>query len=136
MPNWWTDNFKITYEPGHEKMCFMSYANNKGADQPAHPCRLISTFVVRCYYNISRFYSRNFQTLASFFGCAGQFVSGLVGNSRRHVLSCRGSYVLQALFKIKYSILVAVVRLSQTTKLVPCSASENLILRCVSAFKH
>ena len=25
----------------------MSYANNKGADQPAHPRSLISTFVVR-----------------------------------------------------------------------------------------
>ena len=24
---------------------FMQYANNKGADQPAHPCSLISTFV-------------------------------------------------------------------------------------------
>ena len=30
----------------------MSYANNKGADQPAHPCSLISTFVVRCLYGI------------------------------------------------------------------------------------
>ena len=28
-------------------MCLMPYANNKGADQPAHPCNLISTFVVR-----------------------------------------------------------------------------------------
>ena len=27
---------------------FLPYANNKGADQPAHPCSLISTFVVRC----------------------------------------------------------------------------------------
>ena len=35
-------------EPGHEKMCLMSYANNKGADQPAHPRSLISAFVVRC----------------------------------------------------------------------------------------
>ena len=26
----------------------MSYANNKGADQPAHLPSLISTFVVRC----------------------------------------------------------------------------------------
>ena len=26
----------------------MSYANNKGADQPVHPRSLISTFVVRC----------------------------------------------------------------------------------------
>ena len=25
----------LVYEPGHEKMCLMSYANNKGADQPA-----------------------------------------------------------------------------------------------------
>ena len=38
-------------------------------------------------------YSRNFQTLASFCGCAGRFLSYLVGNSRRHILSCRGSYV-------------------------------------------
>ena len=37
-----------TCEPGHEKMCLMSYANNKGADQPAHPRSLISTFVVHC----------------------------------------------------------------------------------------
>ena len=29
-------------------MCLMPYANNKGADQPAHSCSLISTFVVRC----------------------------------------------------------------------------------------
>ena len=27
----------------------MPYANNKGADQPAHSHILISTFVVRCY---------------------------------------------------------------------------------------
>ena len=35
-------------EPRHEKKkLFMPYANNKGADQPAHPRSLISTFVVR-----------------------------------------------------------------------------------------
>ena len=33
--------------PGHAKMCFMAYANNKGADQPAHPRSLIRTYVVR-----------------------------------------------------------------------------------------
>ena len=31
-----------------KKMCLMPYANNKGADQPAHPRSLINTFVVRC----------------------------------------------------------------------------------------
>ena len=40
------------YQPGHEKMCLMSYANNKGADQPAHSRSLISAFVVRCSDNI------------------------------------------------------------------------------------
>ena len=34
-------------------MCLMSYANNKGADQPAHPRSLISAFVVRCLDSIS-----------------------------------------------------------------------------------
>ena len=29
-------------------MCLMSYANNKGADQPVHLRSLISAFVVRC----------------------------------------------------------------------------------------
>ena len=41
-------NARETYEPGHEKMCLMSYANNKGVDQPAHPRSLISAFIVRC----------------------------------------------------------------------------------------
>ena len=41
-------SWKIVSEPGHEKMCLMSYANNKGADQPAHARSLISAFVVRC----------------------------------------------------------------------------------------
>ena len=42
-----------TCEPGHEKMCLMSCANNKGTDQPAHPRSLISAFVVRCLDSIS-----------------------------------------------------------------------------------
>ena len=33
-------------------MCLMSYANNQGADQPAHPRSLISAFVVRCLASI------------------------------------------------------------------------------------
>ena len=48
-------------------------------------------------YNISRFYSWNFKSVASFCGCTGWFVSGLVGNSRKHVLSCHGSIALSLL---------------------------------------
>ena len=36
------------FEPRHEKTCLMPYANNRGAEQPAHPRSLISTFVDRC----------------------------------------------------------------------------------------
>ena len=42
----------FTNEPGHEKMYLMSYANNKCADQPAHPRSLISAFIVRCLDSI------------------------------------------------------------------------------------
>ena len=41
-------NILKLFELGHEEMCLMSYANNKGADQPAHPRGLISAFIVRC----------------------------------------------------------------------------------------
>ena len=41
-----------TFEPGHEKMCLMSYANNKVAGQSAHSRSLISAFVVRCLDSI------------------------------------------------------------------------------------
>ena len=45
-------SFKGQYEPCHEKTWFMSYANNKGTEQPAHPCSWISTFVFCCLDSI------------------------------------------------------------------------------------
>ena len=38
--------------PGREKTCLRGFANNKGADQPAHPHRLISAFVIRLLESI------------------------------------------------------------------------------------
>ena len=35
------------YGPQREKTCLRGFANNTGADQPAHPRSLISAFVVR-----------------------------------------------------------------------------------------
>ena len=49
--NYWSshvDSFHKKYESLHEKICPMPYANNKGADQPAHPHSLMSSFVVNC----------------------------------------------------------------------------------------
>ena len=37
----------ISNGPRLEKTCLRGFANNTGADRPAHPCSLISAFVVR-----------------------------------------------------------------------------------------
>ena len=46
----------IISEPRREKPCFMSYANNKDADQPVHLSNLISAFVVRCLDSMMLYY--------------------------------------------------------------------------------
>ena len=49
-----TRNFeyaKMTFGPQLEKTC-LGFANNKEADQPAHPRRLITAFVTRCLKSI------------------------------------------------------------------------------------
>ena len=37
----------VPFGPRREKTCLWCFANNTGADQPAHPRRLISAFVIR-----------------------------------------------------------------------------------------
>ena len=54
-----TSSTVLLSEPGHAKMCLMPYANNKGADQPAHPRSLISAFVVRSLDSIIYLVSRS-----------------------------------------------------------------------------
>ena len=38
--------YMYLYGPKREKTCLQGFANNTGADQPAHPRSLISTFVI------------------------------------------------------------------------------------------
>ena len=59
---------------------FKAYANNKGADQPAHPRSLISTFVIRFLDSTSTCYIRNSKTLARLWSWVGRFESYLVEN--------------------------------------------------------
>ena len=40
------------YGSGREKTCPLGVVNNTGADQPAHPHSLISTFVICCLKSI------------------------------------------------------------------------------------
>ena len=37
----------LKYGPRREKTCLRRFANNTGADQPAHPRSLINAFVIR-----------------------------------------------------------------------------------------
>ena len=39
----------ISFGPRREKTCLRRFANNKGADQPAHPRSLISAFAIRFF---------------------------------------------------------------------------------------
>ena len=52
--DWFSDinSLPTIYGPRSEKTCLSGFANNKGADQPAHPRSLISTFVIRLLESI------------------------------------------------------------------------------------
>ena len=51
-----TEGCSKMFGPRREKTCLRGCANNKGADQPAPLCSLISTFVIRFLESIlSRF---------------------------------------------------------------------------------
>ena len=41
------DRLYVLIGPQREKTCLRGFANNTGADQPAHPRSLISAFVIR-----------------------------------------------------------------------------------------
>ena len=43
---------ELSYGPRREKTFLRGFANNKGADQPAHPRSLISAFVIRLLESI------------------------------------------------------------------------------------
>ena len=76
----------------------MPYANNKGADQPAHPHSLISTFVVCCLDSIISLASIFANSWLAFCSWAGRFESYLVANPQRQVFSWCGPYCIRSDF--------------------------------------
>ena len=78
----------IIYEPHTPEKLSSGFANNKGAEQPAHPCRLIRVFVIRflgrSYLNLLQV---KFQSEAEEIG----WVS-FCRKPRRQVLSRLGPY--------------------------------------------
>ena len=60
----------------------LCFANSKGADQPAHPRSLISTFVINLLKSISCLcFKQNFNSLASLCKWVGWFEQDLVRNT-------------------------------------------------------
>ena len=47
LKTWPACSSTATNGPRREKTCLRGFANNTGADQPAHPRSLISAFVIR-----------------------------------------------------------------------------------------
>ena len=45
----WMDSKAFINGPRRKKKLSSGFASNKGADQPGHPRRLISAFVIRCF---------------------------------------------------------------------------------------
>ena len=52
------------YWPRREKTCLLGFANNIGADQPAHSRSLISAFVIRSSEEFNIFFSHDIFSLA------------------------------------------------------------------------
>ena len=46
------NQYHTQFGPRREKTCLRGFANNTGADQPAHPRSLISAFVIRFWESI------------------------------------------------------------------------------------
>ena len=113
----------------------MSDANNKGADQLAHPRSLISAFVVRCLDSIISLDSTaEISRLASFCGCTGRFESDLVGNSQRQLLSCLSSYLISPLAIEKYMVQVSEENLDGLY--ITLYTGRRQATLCLRAFRH
>ena len=75
---------------------FMPYANNKGADQPAHPSSLISTFVLHCLGGIIHLGSISEISSLHLAFVAAQ--AGLCRKPCRQVFSWRSPYYVAEFF--------------------------------------
>ena len=84
---WFHLSSSLSNEPRHEKTWLIPNVNNKGADQPAHPRSLISTFVVHCLDSIIPVLAKSKISGLYLASVAGQFESYLVANHRRQVFS-------------------------------------------------
>ena len=91
---WHTVLLKIKWATSWENL-FIPYANNKDADQPAHPRSLISVFVVRC---LDSLFTCSFKTLASLWSWSGRFESYLVANPEDRFSRVEAQIILDSLW--------------------------------------
>ena len=116
---------------------FMPYANNKGADQPAHPRSLISTFVVHCLDTCSMISLVSISEISSLQLVSGAAHAGLCltwSKPRRQVFSWWGSYCFgfksKFLFSLKYNQASAYVKqlFNATTCTKQCRVGQPTVM--------
>ena len=77
--------------PRHEETGLRGFANKNGADQPAHPRRLISTFAIRSLESmISKLVKSEISILASVCSCQQAGLHLTLLETRKQVLLRRG----------------------------------------------
>ena len=79
-----------TFGPGHAETCLLSYANNKGADQPQSDQHLCCSLLRQ--YDMYTCYIQGLRILTGFCSWAGWFESYLVKHLRRHIFAWCGSF--------------------------------------------
>ena len=111
--NVWNRIVKTIWPTSCKKALFLPYANNKGADQPAHLRSLISTFVVRCLDSIISILamSKISKPWLSLRSWAGRFKYYLFAIPWRQVLLWCGSYVYKEDSVHLHSLTIAFVLL-------------------------
>ena len=89
----WDVKQQTKYGPRREKTCLPRFATNTGANQPAHPCSLISAFVIRFYKSIKCRLATDEISIFYLVSVAEEYVlKSLCRKPRRKVFSRRGPY--------------------------------------------
>ena len=84
----------VIFGPQREKTCLRGFANNKGADQPAHPRSLISAFVIRLLKSIKPRLATSEISLFYLVSVAEETgLSLALSKPRRQVFSRRGPFI-------------------------------------------
>ena len=132
---------RLIYGPCREKLCLWRFANNTGADQPAHPRSLISAFVIHFLENfickLANCYWWNFNFLDCLCSWGDWFESRFDGNpedrfsrDEAHMIYSKKTYFssLWRKYAVKLPVKISFRTNINTRHVVICSFEYNELL--------